>query len=325
VDNLEKMKDVNYIEIIKKSCKITCEKKYLWWFGLFMALGGGFGFNFPGSNNWDKKIEEKEDLIGGFVSQHWQIVILLISFFVLLGIVLFIFKIISQAGLIKTLDEIEKNKQGSFKNGFKEGKKYFWKIVTIGIILTLLVLVLIIILSVPAMFLFYLDSMAFGILVAGLAFAILIPSIILATYIGKFACFYIILSDLEIKSSLENGYQIFRKNILASIIMSLFFIPVNIALFILIMALALIFGIIFLIIGLILRSIIAEVGTLIAIVSGITFFVVSLVFVNSIFQVFCQTVWFLFFKEVAGIEEEKKILESEKEVIRESIPSPEEA
>lgn len=109
-DNLEKMKDINYIEIIKKSWKITWEKKYLWWFGLFMTLGGGFGFNFPGSNSWDKKIEEKEDLISGFASQHWQVVIWLILFFVLLGIILFVFKIISQAGLIKTLNEIEKNK-----------------------------------------------------------------------------------------------------------------------------------------------------------------------------------------------------------------------
>lgn len=317
------MKDINYLEIIKKSWKITWEKKYLWWFGFFMALGGGLNFNFPGDGNWDKKIEEKGYLIEKFFNQNWQIIVFSVTLFV---VIFFVLRIISQAGLIKTLNRIENNQEGSFKIGFGEGRKYFWKMFFSGLVLVLSVFVLFVILAVPVAFLFYLESLIFGILVGILAVVILTPFIIISSYIGKYACFYIVLSDLGVRSALENGYQIFRKNIFPSIIMALFFVPINIILFLLVIFFACIVGIIFLVIGLVLGAIVSKAaGILIAVISGIAVFVASLFFVNSLYQVVCQTIWFLFFKEIASVKKEEGILETEQEIIKESLPNPEEA
>ena len=323
------MKDINYLEIIKKSWRITWENKYLWWFGLFLALGGGFNFNFnfPSKNEWQENMNGKEEIFTNFLSQHWKIVIILVILLVLIGIILFILSVISQAGLLKTLSKIEKNEKGNFKEGFFQGKKYFWKILGIGFTVGILIFFLALVLSLPVALLFYLKSMVFGILAAILALVIFVPSLILTVYIRKYACFFAVLSDLGIKSSLENGYQIFRKNIFSSIIMALFFIPINIAMFILVIGLILVVGLIFLLIGIILNLIIAKIGIWIAVTLGVLAFLVLVVFAGSIFQVFSQTVWFLFFGEIAKVKEEQKeeVLTQEKKTAQETIPSPEKA
>ena len=87
----------------------------------------------------------------------------------------FIFKIIAQAGLIKTLEKIEKSEEGNFKLGFKEGKKYFWKIFLIGLILGMMVFILLVILALPVGLLFYFKALLPGILATILAIAIFIP------------------------------------------------------------------------------------------------------------------------------------------------------
>jgi hypothetical protein len=322
------MKEVNYLEIIKKSWFITWKNKYLWWFGLFLALGGGASFNFPGNSEWSKKAGENEDQFRSFLNQHWQLVVALIAVIGIICLALIILKLIAKAGLIKTLNEIEKKITGNFKKGFWEGKKYFWKILAIGLILGFFILSLFVILAVPIALLFSVKAFILGtFFVLFSAVVIFIPLVVLASFIGKYSIYYVVLSDLGIKASIENGYQIFRKNIIPSIIMALFFIPINIALFILIITSFLAIGIIFLLVGIILYLALAKIGIIIAVSSGVLIFIVILFLANSIFQVFCQTIWFLFFKEIATVEEEERIEESapEKSTIEKILPSPEEA
>ena len=184
---------------------------------------------------------------------------------------------------------------------------------------------LIFLLVVPVAVLFSLGSPIFGILAAILAILISIPIIILASFIGKYASFYIILSDLGIKASIENGYQVFRKNILASIIMALFFIPISIALFVLVITVLLAVGFVFLLSGVALYLMLAKIGIIIAVSLGSFIFIVFLILVNSIFQVFCQTIWFLFFREIASVKEEEKVEENAVEIAQKNVPAPEEA
>jgi MFS family permease len=318
------MKKVDYLEIIKKSWKITWKNKFLWWFGLFLALGGGASFNFPGNSEWNNKIGENEDKVASFINQHWQIIIVAIVLAVILGLALFVLSLISKAGLIKTLDKIEKNLSGNFKEGFREGKKYFWKILAVGLILGIFIFALLVVLSFPVIFLFYVKSVVLGILFAFLAVAIFIPLVILASFIGKYSIFYLVLSDLGIKASIENGYQVFKKNILASVIMALFFIPINIILFVMAAISFLIVGLIFLPIGIMLYLALAKIGVIVAVALGGFIFVIFLILVNSVFQVFYQTVWFLFFKEIASVKMEEKVEENVVEIVEKNIPTPEE-
>jgi MFS family permease len=319
------MKEINYLEIIKKSWFVTWNNRYLWWFGLFLVLGGGMNFNLTNNGEWNNKIGENSNRLESLISQHWKLIIVLAISVVIAGLILFVLSLIAKAGLIKSLDKIEKKTGGSFMEGFGEGKKYFWKILLVGIILGFLILAVVVILGVPVALLFSLNSPILAILAAFLAIFIFIPLIILAVFIGKYSIFYIVLSDLEIRDSLENGYQVFRKNILPSIIMSLFFIPISIVIFILAISALLIIGLVFLLVGAILYLMLAKTGIIIAVSLGGLFFVVLLVLLNSVYQVFSQSVWFLFFREIASLEEEEKAEEAAVNIVEKTIPAPEEA
>lgn len=318
------MKEINYIEIIKKAWKITWENRYLWWFGLFLALGGGISFNLPGNSEWNREIEGNSNQLGNFISQHWQLIIAIIVVVAIVELALFVLSLISKAGLIRTLHKIENGLTGNFKEGFREGKKYFWRLLSLAVILSLLIFTLILILVIPVVILFSFNSPVFGVLAAILAILILIPIIILANFIGKYASFYIVLSDLGIRASIENGYQVFRKNILVSIIMSLFFIPIIIALAVSMLVALLVIGLVFLLFGIILYLMLAKIGIVITVSLGGFVFVIFLVLINSIVQVLCQTIWFLFFKEIASVKEEEKVEEAAVEIIEKNIPTPEE-
>lgn len=319
---------IDYLEIIKKAWKITWDNKYLWWFGLFLALGGGggFSFNFPGGNNWDKQFEKKSESINNFFSQHFEIIACIIIVIVLLGITLFVFRILSQAGILKSLEKIEKKEISNFKSGLLKGKKYFWKLLTIILVLSFFVICLAIALFVPVGFLFYLKSFVSAIFAAFLAVSIFISLIILTSFIGKYASFYVVLSDLGITDSLENGYRLFRKNIIASIIMALLFIPISMVLTVAAIMLVLFVGLVFLMIGLALYLFFSKIGIVIAVISGLIVFLTVLILLSSVYQVFYQTTWFLFFKEIASVKKEEREKEEVSEkIVEKSLPSPERA
>jgi hypothetical protein len=323
---MNKLDNINYLEIFKKAWKITWENKYLWWFGLFLVLGGGFNFDFPRNFNGGEKANKISDSMANFLSSHEDVVLAVIFILFFLWLVFVVLGIISKAGLLKTLVKIEKNEINSFKDGFKNGKKYFWKLIGISLILGFSVFVLVFVLSVPVILLFIIKSIVLGIFAAFLAILIFIPLVILAYFLGRYSNFYIVLSELGIKSSLENSYLLFRKNIFPSIIMALFFIPVSITLFFIVILTAIIVGIIFLIIGFILYAIFSNAGVIITVIFGSLVLLALFIFISSVYQVFCQTAWLLFFKEIASVEEEEieeEVLE--KEVAEKSLPNPEEA
>ncbi|MDO8529189.1 MAG: hypothetical protein Q7S18_00795 [bacterium] len=321
------MDKINYLELIKKSLSITWKNKYLWWFGLFLSLGSGlvFNFNIPGRGDWSKQpgIEGK---ITDFFARYWGFVLAGIILLVILGIAFFIFRLISQAGIIKTLSKIDKNEKGNFREGFREGKRYFWKLLGLNLIIGFLTAGIFIILFVPVMFLFYLGSWVFGIVALMLAILIFVPLIILASFLGKYACFYIILSDLKILPSIEKSYQIFRGNIFPSIIMALIFIPVSIILSLAILISLVLIGIIFLIPGIIFYLVLSYSGVYFILAIVLLVILILILLAGSVYQVFYQATWFLFFKEIASVKEDPIAeTEKEKEVAEKIIPSPEEA
>lgn len=318
---------INYLELIKKAWSIAWKNKYLWWFGLFLSLGGGWGFNFniPGRGGWADRLETKEKIADLF-ARYREFVLAGIVLWVILGIIFFVLKLISHAGIIKTLSKIDRNEKGNFREGFREGKKYFWRLLGLNLIIGFLAAGIFIILFVPVMFLFYLGSWALGIVALLFAISIFIPLIILASFLAKYAYFYIVLSDLKIFPSIERSYQIFRGNILSSIIMALIFIPVSIALSLTILISIVLIGLVFLIPGIISYLTLSYSGVYAISAIGLFCVLAWIFLLGSVYQTFYQTAWFLFFKEIASVKEELiKETEKEKEVAEKIIPSPEEA
>lgn len=317
------MREINYLELIKKAWNITWRNKFLWWFGLFLALGGGINFNFniPGRNNW---IENQESAINNFLEAHWILVLIGILILVIIALFLFVLKTLSYAGLLKALIKLEKKESTSFGQEFKNGKKYFWKIIAAEILVGLFTFGIILVLVVPVLFsFFYIESMTLGLILSFLGAIIMVPLIVLAVYLCRYARFYIVLSDLGVRESLENGYKIFKKNMLPSILLSLLFIPIGMLMTLVFIGLVFVLALVFLVPGITAYFIFSTAGIIGVIAVAFFVFLASFILASSIYMTFANAAWFLFFKEIAT-EKEDPIEEKEEEAI-EKLPNPEEA
>jgi hypothetical protein len=302
---------LDYVEIIKEAWKTAWTKKYLWWFGLLAAFssgGGGMNFRMPAENG-SKSTGE----VSQFISQnlHWMIPAAVIL--AVLMILFMILGIIGRGALIKAADLALKDKQISFKEGFREGKRFFWKILLTGVLSGLALLFSIIILAVPIAFLFISKAYALGIFLSVFALLILITLIILISFIKTFGYLYIVLGKLSLWPALENAYQLFCDNLWPSIIMSLFFIPLGIAFFLSILAAAIPLALIFLAAGFGLNLAVGKAGIIIAIALGALIFIILMLFLRSIFETFSQTVWIIFFKKIASPKVKDLVAEEETE------------
>ena len=176
------MLKVNYLELIKKAFQITWSHRYLWWLGLFVALtetGGyvNYSLNNPSGN------EEANKRMAEFLAVHWQGFLTAFSFILLVLIIFLILGIIARGGLIKSVGKILKNEPSDFKSGFKEGRKYFWRIFLAGLALGIFVMAAILILAIPVVFLFVNKAYLSGIILAVIAIIILIPLLFLVSFL----------------------------------------------------------------------------------------------------------------------------------------------
>ena len=299
------MEKVNYPEIFKKAWKITWENKYLWWFGLLLSLGvGSMGFRFPLGGNLSSKNQwsgqRTEIVFVNFFREQIVWAIFGIAVAISLIIILVILANISRFGLIKAIYSLEKNKPYNFKIGFQQGKKYCLKIIGISVLLNILLFFLVAIIFVPIIFLFYLKALWLGVAAILFGIMLVIPLIILKIFMQEYAYIYAVLSDVRIYIAIENAYKLFRKNFLSSIVMMLLFIPVNLIILFVIMAVLMIIGIIFIVLGMILYLLLGNTGAIVALVAGVVIFFLAVLLAGSLYQVFRQSVWVLFFMEIAS-------------------------
>lgn len=313
------MKEINYLQILKKGWKITWDNKFLWWFGFLVALGGGVNFNLN-NGQFNETMKPNQAAAESFFIQNWH-------WFVLAGILLFFLFLLfvylsarGKAGLIKSLEHIQKNEAASFKIGWQDGKKYFWKIILVNLILAVFILGLLFVLALPVIFLFFLKSIILGILAAFLALLIFIPLVILFAFVKDYSIFYLVLSNLNIRSAIECAYELFRKNIWESVIFAIFFIPIRIVV-----------GVgIFIIAGILAVPAIvsAFLGLIIlAVIFGISaglIFLACLFLVRSVAETFYLSSWYLFFCEIAQCRSEEIIKETETEMAKNILPEPKE-
>ena len=301
-------KKIEYIQILKDAWQIVWENKYFWWFGFFIVLGGGSGFNFQlpmDEGGWNEKTETGKEEISSFLNNYFEWIIAGLVIIVAIAIILMILRIISQAAIIKSTDDIQKGRVSSFSIGFKKGRKYFWKLFGINLIFGFLFLGLIIVLFLPVAFLFYEKSYIAAVLLAILALFILIPLAVLFAFLKKYAYFYLVLTKLSVRRSIESAYQVFCKNILASLIMALLLLAIGIMAGIAVFILILFLVVVFLFAGLMFYLAFAKLGIFIIAALGALAFILIIFLFSSVREAFFQTAWLLFFKEIAAIKIEE--------------------
>jgi len=312
-------KEISYMEIIKKSWQITWSNKILWWFGLLATFIGGSGsLNFPipseKNNEAGKKISE-------FMSNYPEIIIAGIIIFTILILILIVIGILGRGALIKSIKKADKGESIGFKSGIKEGKKYFGRIFAIGLINFLFIIIPLFIIAIPIIFLFINKLFLIGILFSILGFLIIICIGFLVSFLQNYGCLYGVLGELSAWQSIENAYFLLRKNIGPSFVMFLIFMVIGMIFMMGVFILIIPLGLIFLLIGGILYLIFKSIGIAIAVSLAVLTFILIFLFLRAVFETFSQTIWILFFHEIADNKiKEEIVLE---EIKAETNPAPE--
>lgn len=309
------MPKIDYLNILKQSWHITWHNKYLWWFGFFLALGSGGGnFNFGWPSGQQTKNQSEQQMLesfNAFLDKYWEYILIGIVAISVIIFILIILKIICRAGLIKSVQKIATGEETSFKKGFLEGKKYFWKLLFLGLIIGFFMLGAILVLATPVVFLIFLKSYIWAILLGILAVLIIITLVILAAFLKEYANLYLVLSGIGIRSSLESAFKLFKKNLGPSIIFSLILIATGIIFGIAVLFSIFVMALIFLAVGFLTYAVFAKMGAIVVAAFGGLTLLLIILFLQSVFETFRQTSWVLFFREIAAVKVEDKITEKE--------------
>lgn len=292
--------------MVKKAFQITIKNKYLWLFGFFAgASGGGYNFYSGGSgsgSDYRGKSDYGFDQFGtdikNYFLDHWILIVGLAILFI--GIMLFfmVMRILSQGALIGAVNKIDSVKSSSLRDGFKIGRKYFWRILGLGLLTGLAVFLALVILGTPIIFLFIYKMYVRGIILVLLGLAIFIPLSIVVNYATLYGYRYIVLYDKKIIQALKSAFDLFIKNIWQSIVFSLILFLVGIATAIAAFIILFAIAIPFIILGFLAYFVAQWIGAVI--VSGLAFVIfIGLMFVlGAIIATFQSSLWTLAFKDL---------------------------
>ncbi|MFA5926067.1 MAG: hypothetical protein WC831_03970, partial [Parcubacteria group bacterium] len=238
-----------------------------------------------------------------------------------IGIILFLISLVGRAGLIKSVNLIATKKKSSFKNGWKDGRKYLGKLVKLFLLFFLAVFAIILVLGIPVIYSVMTGSWINAVFVGILAVAIFIPLIFVLALTNLYAGFYIILSELNVWPSIETGYNLLLKNIKNSIIFGLLLIAISVAAGIILLPAALLTAVVLIPTGTLLFFLNKIIFT-IFLVFAILFFLLVLLLVSSVFAAYKTTAWTLFFREIAKTESKEAEKVPEAELVKEISPTP---
>jgi len=166
---------MDYLGIIKKAYEIASRRKYLWIFGILAggAIGGGWNFSMPStSSSFDEgKIENFFNRFNfeTFIDHYWGIIFAIIGLILLLGLLWFVFSLISQGALLGSVRAISNNEENNFRTGLVFGWHKFWKVLAVGLLIGLIVLTSLAILALPVILLvlakIYALAIIYGVLI----------------------------------------------------------------------------------------------------------------------------------------------------------------
>lgn len=313
---------IEYLNLIKEAISITIKNRVLWWFGFLAIFSGAyFSFNYtlPGESS-DSKFDEMEYMnIIRKISFYWDLysewIILGIIMVVFLLIILYVLGLIGRGALINSIFKVIKKEPVSFSSGFSKGVHFLGRLFLINLFFSLAFLLLMFVLIFPVIRLVILKSYITAFSLGLVALLLLISIAILFFYLRRYGEMYLIGSDLTVVNSIKLSYKLFEKNIKESFIMGLVLIGINLLIGV---------GLIFIILGIAIPSWLVgvifykSISSLAILILGIIMsivFVALMTFIRSILNVFFETMWILFFYEIANEKENiTGIAEKEKDI-----------
>lgn len=313
---------IDYVGIVREAIRITINNKILWWFGFLAIFSGSylsFNYSFPGKSS-DKKFDEMEYMnMLRRISFYWDLykewIILGVLVIIFLLIIFYILGLIGRGALINSVFKIIKKETFSFSSGFGKGVYFLGRLFLINLFFSLTFLLAVFILIFPVIRLVILKSYVTAFLLGLVAFLLLISIAILFFYFRRYGEMYLIGNDLSVSNSIKLAYRLFEKNIKESFIMGLVLMIVNliigVGLILILLGISVPFGIAGVIFYKIAGKMVVSILGIIVIVA----FVGLMTFARSILNVFFETIWVLFFHEIAKRKEDaNSVAEKEKNI-----------
>lgn len=228
---------MDYGKIISRSWQLIKNRRYLWLLGFFALLTeGGSGFtNYyrtslpgvpssqPSSTNtaWIKALFTKvfaasDSGVGSFTNGDYLALFVVIIILLIIATVIYL-SFSSRAGLIKAIDTIEtdESKKLSFGWGVAKGRKSFWKLLLLQILIAVLIIGIIAVAGMPLLiyFLYYKISgwLIFSIIWAVLGVLAFILAAVYLSIITRLAEREIVLNKVGVFRSLSLSYKLLKK------------------------------------------------------------------------------------------------------------------
>ncbi|MFH0891363.1 MAG: hypothetical protein V1867_01120 [Candidatus Falkowbacteria bacterium] len=312
-----------YRDILSQAWKNTWRHKYLWFFGLFAALLGGWGdleIVFRGTNG-DQGLPYGFQLLSAIflngnifhnISQissnsYLSLFMSLLVLLIILALSLFLFwlTIISQSALVNNTTRIITGKKHDFASGLHSGINKFWPVAGLNLLLK------IIIYGIFSLFGLYLLNGAEDMLSAAYqiaAFMVFIPLAVILSFITKYAICYIVIKNEKFLDSLRLSWRLFLKNWLVSLEMAfmLFFITFLFALGLLLLFLILSIPFLFVVIVLSRFALIFNLWLIVA--AGLILLLFVIIASGAILAAFQISAWTGLFLDLISRGGESKIM-----------------
>ncbi len=262
---------MDYSKIIKHSWDIIKRRKYLWWLGLIamfaesgarLSFPSSSGYNFGGNTpappsniptngtatltstfaNIPRVLGTSSDytieyfrLAGVWLSENIILLFVITVVFLLLLLLIGYISNTAMASLILSVDRIEKSKKElNFKESFREGLPFAWKLIGLNIFLSSIILAIILLLGLVS-FTPYLINRSDGLLPLGMILFLfgLIPIFLLGIYltiIRRLSSRYLVLNNGKILDSIKKARAIFHYNFGKTLLLWLLEAVINTAL-----------------------------------------------------------------------------------------------
>jgi hypothetical protein len=244
---------MNYGDLLSEAFRLTWRNRFLWFFGFFVAGGGGT-FNFPANFGG----QEMQDPFGPDAGpMDWiadNLVLFLtavISVVVVLALIFLVLSMISHGALAESVAALHRGETRGFGSAFRTGTANFWRVLGLKVLFFLIALGLALLIFLPVVLgglaAFSLtDSTGLRVLavVLGVIFVFVALVVVFLPFaiINQYALRELVVSRRRIMESIAGGFGLFRRNIGRSLLVWLIQLAVMLGLGIAMLVVLVIFG-----------------------------------------------------------------------------------
>ncbi len=239
-----------YRPIFKKAWEITKQNRFLWVFGLFAALAGNGGIYEILVKGFGRIVSEGEATLlvskwawfteflsfprleDIYVRSPLFVSLLWVLFFVILAALAFLIWVIvsSRGALISSVKKIASKKKTGLRDGWTDGKKYFWPVLSLNLLAKALTFGLLVLITVPAMIFLTGGNVNVGLnlFLYILAFVVFTSLALFVSFMAVYATCFVVMEGKSFIESIRLSWKMFIKNWLISIEMALLLFAITI-------------------------------------------------------------------------------------------------